>query len=493
MNAPSHLPSDVDPAATIIAEFNRLTAASKHTSIRNRQFLADKSAVSLPYSREFKEAFYPIVAERAEGAYLHDVDGRRYVDILMGLGSALFGHNPAFIRTEIEKRLAGGFPVGPQSALAGETAELFCRLTGMDRVTFSNTGSEAVAAAIRIARAATGRDRIAVFTNSYHGHNDQMLGRARRLEYIRRGAIARAESGALATLRPLLEKMMFTSGEPGFPGIPRNTVGDVIYLDYGNPKSLDVLRRKASRLAAVLVEPVQSRVPELQPREFLHALREITEKSGAALIFDEMITGFRVAPGGAQEHFGVEADLATYSKIAGGGMPLSLIAGRSRWMQHVDGGALLDGERRDEAVATTFFAGTFCRHPLALAAARASALHLLERGPSLQQELNARTDALVERLNRSVEAESLPIAFTSFGSFFAIAASRSAISPKTLALLSLLLLSNGIHLRVGDRGGFLSTAHSDEDVDFIHDGFLRGLRTLADFRLLNRLDGSTST
>ena len=493
MNAPSRLPPNGDAATTIIAEFNRLTSASKVASIRNSQFLADKSAVSLPYSREFKDAFYPIVAERAEGAYLHDVDGRRYVDILMGLGSALFGHNPVFIRTEIEKRLAAGFPVGPQSELAGETAELFCRLTGMDRVTFSNTGSEAVAAAIRIARAATGRDRIAVFTNSYHGHGDQMLGRAKRLEYIRRGALARAGSGVLSTLRPLLEKMMFTSGEPGFPGIPHSAVGDVIYLDYGNPKSLDVLRRKAPRLAAVLVEPVQSRVPEMQPREFLHALRGITEKSGTALIFDEMITGFRVTPGGAQEYFGVKADLATYSKIAGGGMPLSLIAGGSRWMRHVDGGAQGDGGKRNEAVATTFFAGTFCRHPLALAAARASALHLLESGPSLQQGLNARTDALVQRLNGSIAAERLPVSFVSFGSFFAIAGTRSAVPPKTLALLSLLLLSGGIHLRVGDRGGFLSTAHSEENVDFIHDGFLRGLTTLADFGLLNRLDGSTGT
>lgn len=484
MNAIPPVPSVTEAAAAIIADFNGRTPGSKRISAENRNVLADKSSIGLAFSQEVKEACYPIVAERAEGAYLWDVDGNRYVDILMGLGTSLFGHNPAFIRNAIEERLAKGFPIGPQSELSGETAELFCRLTAMDRVTFSNTGSEAVMTAIRLARTATGRDKIVIFTNSYHGHFDPTLSRAPLVEYKRKGALMRASAGPLKLVRPLLERMMFTRGHPAFPGILKATSRDVIVLDYGNPRSLDILRAKAGKIAAVLVEPVQSRCPEVQPREFLHELRAITEKSGTALVFDEMITGFRIHPRGAQAYFGVDADLATYSKIAGGGLPLSIIAGRNRFMNHIDGGPWNFGDGSKPQFRTTFFAGTYCRHPLALAAARATARELLDRGPGLQEQLNARASTLVERLNRLTSEKDLPVIFTHFGSFFSIALTKSAISQQALALLSFLLLSRGIHLRGGDRGGFLSTAHSDADIDFIFEAFAQGLQTLAGFGLL---------
>ncbi|WGF87880.1 aspartate aminotransferase family protein [Marinivivus vitaminiproducens] len=491
MNVAQSLPSNADPVAGIIADFNLRTPGSKRMSAENRRVLADKSSIGLAFSNEIKEACYPIVAEHAEGAYLRDVDGNRYVDILMGLGTSLFGHNPPFIREAIEARLAQGFPIGPQSELAGETAGLFCQLTGMDRVTFSNTGSEAVMTAIRLARTATRRDRIAFFTSSYHGHFDAALSRATALEYYRKGALRRAASSAPFRLaRPLLERLMFTRGHPSALGIPKAASRDVLMLDYGNPRSLDVLRRKGSRIAAVIVEPVQTRCPEIQPRDFLHELRRITEASGTALVFDEMVTGFRVHPGGAQAHFGVQADLATYSKIAGGGLPLSVIAGRHRFMNHLDGGEWSFGDDSGPSTPTTFFAGTFCRHPLSLSAARATARHLLAEGPSLQEGLNARTADLVCRLNADARSDGLPVTFTGFGSFFAMALSQSAITPLALNLLSFLLLTRGVHLRGGDRGGFLSTAHSDADIDAVRVAFSEGLRTLADLGLLNRNDRS---
>jgi glutamate-1-semialdehyde 2,1-aminomutase len=438
----------------------------------------------MAFSPEVKEAFYPIVAERAEGAHLWDIDGNRYIDILMGLGTNLFGHNPAFIREAVAQQLEKGFPIGPQSALSGETAALYCKLTGMDRITFSNTGTEAVMTALRIARTATRRDKVAVFTNSYHGHADPLLSKASRLEYIRRGAIARTSVGRLKALHPLLKRLQFTRAHPSAPGVPRSVSRDVIVLDYGNPRSLDILRRKAGRIAAVLVEPVQSRCPELQPREFLHELRAITTHSGTALIFDEMITGFRIHPAGAQAYFGVEADLATYSKIAGGGLPLSIVAGRGRFMDHIDGGLWAFGDDSAPETPTTFFAGTFCRHPLALAAARATALHLIEAGPALQEGMTARTTALVERLNADARGAGLPVVFTSFGSFFGIALTQSAITQRAISLLSILLLTKGVHLRGGDRGGFLSTAHSDADIEHIREAFTGGLQTLAGLGLL---------
>lgn len=486
MNIQTNQGTGIDPVGAIVAGFNGKTAGSKRAASYNRQFLSDKSSIGLPFTMQIKEALYPIVATHAEGAYLRDIDGNRYVDILMGLGTNLFGHNPSFIRTAIEAQLTKGFALGPQSDLAGETAALFCRLTGKDRVTFSNTGTEAVQTAMRIARAATGRDKIVLFTGSYHGHSDPVLHKATKFEYIRRGALLRSQPAWLVALKPLLKRLILTKAVPGFSGVAPSSARDIILLEYGNPTALEYIRRHGSRVAGVLVEPVQSRNPELQPREFLHELRRVTDETGSALIFDEMITGFRIAPGGAQAHFGIDADIATYGKIAGGGLPLSLIAGKNRFMDFVDGGTWAYGDSSFPKTTATFFAGTYCRHPLALAAAKAVAMRLLEEGPALQNGLNAKTFDFVERLNATLKGADLPVSFMSFGSFFAIAAARSRISPQAVALLSFLLLTAGVHLRAGDRGGFLSTAHSDDDITFIHDAVLQGLTALADYRLLER-------
>lgn len=479
MNALAPLNTCPDLIAETVATFNARTARSKQHAARARKVLADKSPMAMAFSPDLKEAFYPITAEKAGGAYLWDIDGHRYVDILMGLGTNLLGHNPPALRKALEHRLLQGFPIGPQSDLAAETAERLCALTGQDRVAFSTTGTEAVASAIRIARATTGRRKVAIFTNAYHGHFDLALHKAKRIEYFRRGALQRAQSGPLRMLRPLLQKMMITGAQPAFSGIPGTQSGDIMMLEYGNPRALEILRKKAGQLAAILVEPVQSRMPELQPKEFLHGLRDIADTSKAALIFDEMISGFRVAQGGGQEYFGVRADLATYGKIAGGGLPLSLIAGQNRFMDHIDGGAWQFGDDSAPQTPTTFFAGTHCRHPLALTAANAMAKHLQEEGPALQAGLNARATELVARLNASCETAGLPVRYIQFGSFFAIANSQSRISPKAVNIMSLLLLNKGIHLRAGDRGGFLSSAHTPEDIDLIHSAILSSLTELA--------------
>ncbi|OQP87454.1 aspartate aminotransferase family protein [Rhizobium rhizosphaerae] len=453
-------------AAEIIAAFNRKTPRSKASAEESRRVLADKSAIGVPFSLLAKEALYPLVVRRAEGAHLVDLDGNRYVDILMGMGINLFGHNPSFIRQAIDAQLDKGFAVGPQAELAGETAALFCQLTGHERVTFTNTGTEAVMTALRLARAATGRAKVAMFSGAYHGHSDQVLQRP-------------AEAGSPRAV-------------PAFSGIPAALSQDVLLLDYADPRALDLIAAEGDGLAAVLVEPVQSRNIDLQPGEFLQRVRALTEHTGTALIMDEMISGFRVALGGAQAHFGITADIATYGKIAGGGLPLALIAGRNRFMNYIDGGPWSYGDQSVPPVQPTFFAGTYCRHPLALATARAAARHMLEAGPALQEGLNAETDRLVVRLNASLDAARLPAAFTAFGSFFALSATKSRIPPLALGLLSLTLLTAGIHLRAGDKGGFLSTAHCREDIDAIHDAFVNGLSGLAALGLIPLIDGATA-
>ena len=464
---------------SLIDTYTDRTRRSKALAAANRAVLADKTAIGYAFAPEIKEMCYPIVAARSQGSRLWDVDGNEYIDILMGLGTNLLGHNPPFIKAAISAQLDQGMAIGPQSAIVGEVAQLVSDLTGMERVTFSNTGTEAVMTAVRIARTATRRRKIAVFTNSYHGHFDAALMRAPLSEYARKKAVqSLQQKPGLSPLGGFLKNFLGTRAVPAALGIPPAVAKDVLVLEYGNPKSLDVIKTHRRQLAAVLVEPVQSRCPELQPRDFLQALRDLTKATGIALIFDEMVTGFRVHPGGAQAHFGIQADLATYSKIAGGGLPLSIIAGQAHFMDHIDGGPWQFGDDSAPQVPTTFFAGTFCKHPLSLAAAHATLQHLKAQGPDLQDTLNQRTTDLVNRLNTFTDSVAMPVKFTQFGSFFAIALTQSQIPPAALTLFSYHLLNQGIHLRGGDRGGFLSTAHTPDDIDAIYTAFCHALTAL---------------
>lgn len=470
-----------------IERYTKRTKTSQNLSQEYRLVFADKSSLGFNFSIDIKEMCYPIVVERSLGSRLWDVDGNEYVDLLMGLGINLFGHNPPFIKKAIEEQLEKGIQIGPQAELAGEVAQLISEMTGMERVTFSNTGTEAVMTAIRLARAATNRSKIAMFTNSYHGHSDATLVRAKITEYAKK-AVSRVINKKITPnswlgffTRPIqsgLKSSINPKAVPAAPGIPSNVAENVLVLDYGNPQSIEVIRTHQQELAAVLVEPVQSRHPELQPKEFLQQLRQVTEESGIALIFDEMVTGFRIHPGGAQAWFGVEADIATYSKIIGGGLPIAIIAGKATYMDRIDGGMWNYGDRSFPQVKTTFFAGTFCKHPLSLAAARAVLKHLKTQGASLQEQLNQRTSQLVERLNACMEAEEMPIQFTHFGSFFAAASSKSSASPMAMNLLSYHLIDRGVHLRTGDTGGFLSTAHTDKDIDYIIQAFHESVKDM---------------
>jgi glutamate-1-semialdehyde aminotransferase len=384
----------------------------------------------------WKEMVYPIVVERSSGSKLWDVDGNEYVDLVNGFGLNLFGHSPEFVTEAVASQLRKGIEIGPQTPLAGEVSERLCAMVGMERAAFCNTGSEAVTAAVRVARTVSGRDRIAMFTGAYHGTFDEVLVRG---------------TGSGAALRSV----------PVAPGIARSMADNILVLDYDKPASLETIAARGDELAAVLVEPVQSRRPELQPREFLHELRRITAKSGTALIFDEVVTGFRIHPGGAQAWFDVRADLATYGKVIGGGLPIGVVAGRHEYMDALDGGGWSYGDASVPEVGVTFFAGTFVRHPLALAAARAVLAHLEQQGPSLQRELNARTEEFVAALRDRARRRGAPISITHFASWFYFQL------PSELPAGSLFfayMRHKGVHIWEG-RPGFLNTAHTAADIE----------------------------
>jgi len=237
----------------------------------------------------------------------------------------------------------------------------------------------------------------------------------------------------------------------------------LLILDYGTDESLNIIRERAHELAAVLVEPVQSRRPDFQPVEFLKKVREITRQSDTCLIFDEVISGFRMHPGGAQAMFGVKADLGTYGKVIGGGMPIGAIAGIAKYMDALDGGFWQYGDDSQPEAGVTYFAGTFVRHPLALAAGKASLEYMKAKGPALQQGLNSLTKYLAAELNATCEKEGLPFYAPSFGSLWKIKFKEELAYGE---LLFTLMREKGIH--IWDLFPcFLTESHTKEDVDKI--------------------------
>lgn len=417
----------------LIARYTRRTAASKRVVAEDRPFLADPRSAA-GFKPLWKEMVYPIVTTRSNGAAMWDVDGNEYVDFVMGFGANMFGHRPPFVVKAVQEQLEHGFEIGPIQPLAGEVAALVREFTRMERVAFTNTGSEAVLAAARLARTVTGRDTIALFAGAYHGIFDEVLCRP-------------------VTVNGEMRAM------PIAPGIPQSAVSQVLVLEYGSAQSMDILRARGSELAAVLVEPVQSRRLDLQPREFLHDLRRSTEHTGTALIFDEVVTGFRVEPGGAQAYFDVRADLATYGKVLGGGLPIGVVAGARRFMDALDGGEWQYGDASSPNVGVTFFAGTFVRHPLALAAAKSVLTHLRESGPELQQQLTARTAQVAAALQAIIEEFEAPYHVAQFSSLIQI---TFPPEQKFGGLLFYLLRERGIHTWE-NRAFVITTAHTTAD------------------------------
>jgi glutamate-1-semialdehyde aminotransferase/acyl carrier protein len=436
-----------------IARYVARTRRSKDYTQANRAHMADPRVVN-GFRPLLKEMIYQIVIERSRGAHLWDIDGNEYVDALNGFGMSLFGWQPDFVLDAVREQLDLGYEIGPQHPLAGEVTKLVCDITGHDRSALCNTGSEAVLGALRIARTVTGRETVVLFNGAYHGIIDEMIVRGTK------------------NLRAV----------PAAPGILRNTAEHVLVLDYGTPESLQIIRERAHEIAAVLVEPVQSRRPDFQPREFLHDLRQITSDSGALLVFDEVVTGFRAHPGGAQAVFDIRADLATYGKVVGGGYPIGVIAGKREYMDALDGGHWQYGDDSIPTVGVTYFAGTFVRHPLALAAAKAVLEHVKAQGPQLQQRLNARVAAMAAELNAFCAEVGAPVEVRHFASVWKTFFREEH---PLQDLLFAMMRSRGVHI-LDNFPCFLTTAHSEADFQAIMGAFKASVTELQDAEFLPR-------
>jgi len=418
----------------LTVRYNKKTGASKAYTQKHRAYMADPRVVS-GFRPLTKEVVYPLVVNRSKGARVWDIDGNEYIDALNGFGSNFLGYQVDVLKKAVLQQVENGYEIGPQHELAGDVCRLISELTNFDRAAVCNTGSEAVLGAMRIARTVTGRTLIIAFSGSYHGINDEVIVRGTK---------------KLKTI-------------PAAPGIMPEVVQNMLILDYGTDESLRIIQERAHEVAAVLVEPVQSRRPEFQPVEFLKKVREITTKSDTCLIFDEVISGFRMHPGGAQAMFGIKADLGTYGKVIGGGMPIGAIAGIKKYMDALDGGFWQYGDNSQPEAGVTYFAGTFVRHPLALAAGKASLEYMKEKGPALQQGLNSLTAYLAGELNAICEKEGIPLYSPSFGSLWKIKFKDELPYGE---LLFTLMREKGIH--IWDLFPcFLTESHTKQDVDKI--------------------------
>lgn len=440
-------PNQQEFLKNLIQNYNQKTAKSKAQTQQNRAFMADPRVVS-GFSPATKEIVYPLVVSNSKGSHLWDIDGNDYIDALNGFGSNFLGYQPEVVKKALQEQIELGYEIGPQHQLAGEVSQLVCEFTGTDRAALCNTGSEAVLGAIRIARTVTGRSLIVAFSGSYHGIVDEVIVRGTKM----------------------------LKSFPAAPGIMPEAVQNMLILDYGTDESLQIIRERAHELAAVLVEPVQSRRPEFQPVAFLKEVREITEQAGTTLIFDEVITGFRMHPGGAQALFGIQADLGTYGKVVGGGLSIGVIAGKKQFMDALDGGFWQYGDDSVPEAGVTYFAGTFVRHPLALAAAKATLIYLKEQGPELQQKINAETNRLAEAINKTCTLYNLPVHAVSFGSLWKI---KFKQEHKHNELLFSLMRLKGIHIW-DNFPCFLTAAHTSLEINRIAAVFRESALEMAD-------------
>lgn len=415
----------------LIASYTKKTAGSKAYTQKHRAHMSDPRVVT-GFKPETKELVYPLLVDKSSGSRLWDIDGNEYLDVLNSFGACLFGHQPDFIKEAIHEQVERGFEVGPQHPLAGEVCELLCEFTNQDRAALCNTGSEAVLGAMRIARTVTGRSLIVAFSRSYHGINDEVIVRgSKKLKSF-----------------------------PAASGILPEAVKNMLILDYGTDESLAIIKERAHEIAAVLVEPVQSRRPDFRPIEFLKEVRKITEASESVLIFDEIITGFRMHPGGTQALFGVKADLGTYGKVIGGGISIGAIVGNKRCMDALDGGFWEFGDDSIPEAGVTYFAGTFVRHPLALATCKASLLHMKEQGPALQDELARKTERFATEFNTYLKSNNLPMEVVYYRSLWKLIMLEDVPYSE---LFFVLMRERGIHVWDGFPC-YVTTAYTEEDI-----------------------------
>ncbi|WP_033793553.1 glutamate-1-semialdehyde 2,1-aminomutase [Pantoea septica] len=381
----------------------------------------------------------PLFIERADGAYLYDADGKAYIDYVGSWGPMVLGHNNVEIRNAVIEAAARGLSFGAPTEMEVKMAQLVCELVpSMDMVRMVNSGTEATMSAIRLARGFTGRDKIVKFEGCYHGHADCLL--------------VKAGSGAL------------TLGQPNSPGVPADFARHTLTCTYNDLDSVRAaFEQYPEEIACIIVEPVAGNMNCIPPQpDFLPGLRALCDEFGALLIIDEVMTGFRVALGGAQAHYNVRPDLTCLGKIIGGGMPVGAFGGRREVM---------------DALAPTgpvYQAGTLSGNPIAMAAGYACLTQIAQ--PGTHQTLTERTTQLAQGLLAAAAAENIPLVVNHvggmFGIFFTDADSVTCYADVTKCDVERfkhffhLMLEEGVYLAPSAfEAGFMSLAHSAEDID----------------------------
>jgi len=382
----------------------------------------------------------PIFFERAKGPCMWDVDGKRYVDYVGSWGPMILGHADEQVIQAVREAAGKGLSFGAPTTLETDLAQCICDLVpSVERIRMVNSGTEATMSSVRLARGYTGRDKIIKFEGCYHGGVDSLL--------------VKAGSGAL------------TFGTPTSPGITAAATADTLVLDYNDGGQVEqAFAQHGDEIAAVIVEPVAGNMNCVPPVPgFLDTLRECCNRHGAVLIFDEVMTGFRVGPTGAQGVYGVEPDLTAFGKVIGGGMPVGAFGGRADIMGHLS------------PEGPVYQAGTLSGNPIAMTAG----LHTVQRTtePGFHEELAAKTRALLEGLERAAASTGIPLFTQSvggmFGIFFTDAEKVSSFAhvqqcdTARFGRFFHLMLEGGVYLAPSAfEAGFMSRAHATEDIEF---------------------------
>ena len=380
----------------------------------------------------------PIFFKRGAGAWLYDEDNHRYIDYVGSWGPMIAGHaHPAVVRA-VQDAAANGLSFGAPTAIETVMARRIQELVpSMELVRMCNSGTEATMSAIRLARGCTGRDKIVKFEGCYHGHSDSLL--------------VKAGSGAL------------TLGVPTSPGVPAALAAQTVTLTYNDLGQVQqAFAEIGADIAGVIVEPVAGNMNCIPPAPgFLHGLRELCDQYGSVLIFDEVMTGFRVAPGGAQELYQVKPDLTTLGKIIGGGMPVGAFGGRRAIMERL------------APLGPIYQAGTLSGNPVAMAAGLAT-LELIA-APGFHADLAAKTGQLCEGLMAAARAAGIPLTANHVGGMFGIFFTSETVTTYAQAVVCDVerfkaffhgMLAEGVYLAPSAfEAGFMSSAHSEEDIE----------------------------
>ena len=439
--------NDLLPSSTGIMHnaFLEATVTSREVNDLARKHLANPRSKAAYFSR------YPVIAGNNGPTRLVDVDSNELVDLAMGFGTLFLGHKNELLLKSMAEFATDGASIGPDNVHSSEVARLLCQQTGYERAAFTTTGTEAVMVALRLARSHTKRPKVVTFKESYHGHYDGVLG-----------------LGTLNGGRAI----------PADVGISPGAVSEVLMYDYGDLDILKDLDRQSDSIAAVLIEPVQSRNLHVPNSTFLRTMRDFCDRNETVLIFDEILTGFRNGLQGAKDVFGVEPDLALFGKMIGNGMPIAAIVGSEALLSHVDGGRkqLLDAD--EELAPTTYLLGTFNKNGLSILAMR-DVMRTLAESPDLIAQAQYKVLELSKQFRAMCPPELVNLLMIRrYGSVFRFE------TRKQVQAFQQLMISHGVYIFEAGTC-FMSPAHTDEDLAQITQAIVASLKVMVAEELLD--------